>query len=162
MGGPLPRPRPRDALPAHRPPLRRDAEEGALEEVAALAERRLDPALPVMRAHGVRHLIAHIEGRLSLAEAADGQARHPPLRQAPVHLGAASVGGLRLGRAGGGGRDGNARARRRLDLGCAASAAAAFHGPFQPRPRERFSLKIWGIDNRSRRRPAPARLSAKL
>ena len=44
---------------------------GALEEVAALAKRRLDPALPVMRAHGVPHLIAHLEGRLTLAEAAE-------------------------------------------------------------------------------------------
>ena len=44
---------------------------GALEEVAALARRRLDPALPVMRAHGVRHLIDHIEGQLTLAEAAE-------------------------------------------------------------------------------------------
>ena len=44
--------------------------QGALDEVAALMERRLDPALPVMRAHGVPHLIGHIEGRLSLDEAA--------------------------------------------------------------------------------------------
>jgi tRNA dimethylallyltransferase len=44
---------------------------GALDEAAALAERRLDPALPVMRAHGVPHLIAHLEGRLTLAEAAE-------------------------------------------------------------------------------------------
>ena len=44
--------------------------QGALDEVAALAERRLDPALPVMRAHGVPHLIAHLEGRLTLDEAA--------------------------------------------------------------------------------------------
>ena len=43
--------------------------EGALDEVAALAARRLDPALPAMRAHGVPHLIAHLEGRLSLDEA---------------------------------------------------------------------------------------------
>ncbi len=43
---------------------------GALDEVAALMERRLDPALPVMRAHGVPHLVAHLEGRLTLAEAA--------------------------------------------------------------------------------------------
>ncbi len=43
--------------------------DGALDEVAALAARRLDPALPAMRAHGVRHLIAHLEGRLSLDEA---------------------------------------------------------------------------------------------
>ena len=45
-------------------------EAGALDEAAALAARRLDPALPVMRAHGVPHLIAHLEGRMSLAEAA--------------------------------------------------------------------------------------------
>jgi tRNA dimethylallyltransferase len=45
--------------------------EGALDEVAALAKRRLDPALPVMRAHGVRHIIAHLEGRLALAGAAE-------------------------------------------------------------------------------------------
>ena len=43
---------------------------GALDEVAALMQRRLDPALPVMRAHGVPHLIGHIEGRLTLDEAA--------------------------------------------------------------------------------------------
>ena len=43
---------------------------GALQEAAALRMRRLDPALPVMRAHGVRQLIAHLNGGLSLAEAA--------------------------------------------------------------------------------------------
>jgi tRNA dimethylallyltransferase len=43
--------------------------QGALDEVAALLERRLDPALPVMRAHGVPHLAAHLEGRLTLDEA---------------------------------------------------------------------------------------------
>ena len=46
-------------------------DEGALDEVSRLAGRKLDPALPVMRAHGVPHLIAHLEGRLSLAEAAE-------------------------------------------------------------------------------------------
>ncbi len=51
--------------------------EGALDEVAALRERHLDPALPVMRAHGVPHLLAHLEGELSLAEAARlGKATH--------------------------------------------------------------------------------------
>jgi tRNA dimethylallyltransferase len=45
--------------------------EGALDEVAALIKRRLDPALPVMRAHGVKHLVAHLEGRLNLAGAAE-------------------------------------------------------------------------------------------
>jgi tRNA dimethylallyltransferase len=43
---------------------------GALDEVATLMQRRLDPALPVMRAHGVPHLIAYLEGRLKLDEAA--------------------------------------------------------------------------------------------
>lgn len=42
---------------------------GALEEVARLAARELDPALPVMRAHGVPALIAHLRGTLSLDEA---------------------------------------------------------------------------------------------
>jgi tRNA dimethylallyltransferase len=44
--------------------------EGALAEVERLAARKLDPALPVMRAHGVPHLIAHLEGRLTLEAAA--------------------------------------------------------------------------------------------
>jgi tRNA dimethylallyltransferase len=43
---------------------------GALQESAALRERSLDPALPVMRAHGVPHLIAHLNGQISLGEAA--------------------------------------------------------------------------------------------
>lgn len=49
--------------------------EGALAEVEALRARRLDPALPVMRAHGVPGLIAHLDGKAALAEAvAKGQA----------------------------------------------------------------------------------------
>jgi tRNA dimethylallyltransferase len=43
---------------------------GALDEVASLLQRQLDPALPVMRAHGVPHLIAHLEGGMKLDEAA--------------------------------------------------------------------------------------------
>jgi tRNA dimethylallyltransferase len=43
---------------------------GALAEVAALGRRNLDPALPVMHAHGVPHLVAHLNGGLSLEEAA--------------------------------------------------------------------------------------------
>ena len=43
---------------------------GALEEVASLRARRLDPALPVMRAHGVPHLTAYLEGGLAIDEAA--------------------------------------------------------------------------------------------
>jgi tRNA dimethylallyltransferase len=42
---------------------------GALDEVTTLARRGLDPALPVMHAHGVPHLVAHLAGRLSLEEA---------------------------------------------------------------------------------------------
>ena len=41
-------------------------ERGALGEVAALASRRLDPALPVMRAHGVPPLMAHLRGEIAL------------------------------------------------------------------------------------------------
>ncbi|PTM42262.1 tRNA (adenosine(37)-N6)-dimethylallyltransferase MiaA [Bosea sp. 124] len=49
--------------------------QGALDEVAALRERQLDPLLPVMRAHGVPGLIAHLDGSLGLDEAiARGQA----------------------------------------------------------------------------------------
>jgi tRNA dimethylallyltransferase len=45
------------------------AQKGAIEEVAALKARGLDPALPAMRAHGVPHLIAWLDGRLTLEEA---------------------------------------------------------------------------------------------
>jgi tRNA dimethylallyltransferase len=43
---------------------------GALEEVAALAARGLDPLLPAMKAHGVPALIRHLQGEVSLEEAA--------------------------------------------------------------------------------------------
>ena len=50
-------------------------EAGALDEVRALAARGLDPALPVMRAHGVPALLAHLRGEIALEEAiAAGQA----------------------------------------------------------------------------------------
>lgn len=49
--------------------------EGALDEVRALATRGLDPALPIMRAHGVPALMAHLRGEITLTEAiASGQA----------------------------------------------------------------------------------------
>ena len=48
---------------------------GALVEIEALGRRTLDPALPVMRAHGVPALLAHLRGALTLEEAiARGQA----------------------------------------------------------------------------------------
>lgn len=43
---------------------------GALEEVARLARRGLDPLLPAMKAHGVPWLIQHLAGAMSLDEAA--------------------------------------------------------------------------------------------
>jgi tRNA dimethylallyltransferase len=43
---------------------------GAIDEVAALASRKLDPLLPAMKAHGVPALIRHLEGEVSLEEAA--------------------------------------------------------------------------------------------
>jgi tRNA dimethylallyltransferase len=48
---------------------------GALEEVAALAARGLDPALPAMKAHGVPWLIRHLAGEIDLAQAAAGGVR---------------------------------------------------------------------------------------
>jgi tRNA dimethylallyltransferase len=48
---------------------------GARDEVRALAERRLDPALPAMKAHGVPWLIRHLEGEITLTEAALGGVR---------------------------------------------------------------------------------------
>ncbi|MGH6835444.1 MAG: tRNA (adenosine(37)-N6)-dimethylallyltransferase MiaA [Methylocella sp.] len=60
-------------------------EAGALQEAARLRERRLDPALPVMRAHGVPHLIAHLNGKMSLAEAAN-QAKRDTARYAKRQL----------------------------------------------------------------------------
>jgi tRNA dimethylallyltransferase len=44
-------------------------ETGAIEEVRALHARALDPELPAMKAVGVREIIAHREGRATLAEA---------------------------------------------------------------------------------------------
>jgi tRNA dimethylallyltransferase len=43
---------------------------GALDEVRALAARRLDPLLPAMKAHGIPWLIRHLAGEISLAVAA--------------------------------------------------------------------------------------------
>jgi tRNA dimethylallyltransferase len=43
---------------------------GALNEVAALAARHLDPLLPAMKAHGVPALIRHLCGEITLDEAA--------------------------------------------------------------------------------------------
>lgn len=42
---------------------------GALDEVRALLARRLDPALPAMRAHGAPHLMAFLNGEASREEA---------------------------------------------------------------------------------------------
>ncbi len=57
---------------------------GALEEVAALAARQLDPLLPAMKAHGVPALIRHLKGEISGDEASEiGRAdtRHYAKRQ---------------------------------------------------------------------------------
>lgn len=48
---------------------------GALEEVRALAALGLSSELPVMRALGVAPLLAHLAGKLSLAEAAEAAKR---------------------------------------------------------------------------------------
>jgi tRNA dimethylallyltransferase len=44
----------------------------ALDEVRALAARKLDPLLPAMKAHGVPWLIRHLNGEIPLDEAAAG------------------------------------------------------------------------------------------
>ncbi len=47
-------------------------DDGALDEVRALAARQLNPLLPAMKAHGVPWLIRHLKGEISLDEAAAG------------------------------------------------------------------------------------------
>lgn len=57
---------------------------GAIEEVRALAARRLDPLLPAMKAHGVPGLIRYLHGEITLKEAIEkGQqdTRHYAKRQ---------------------------------------------------------------------------------
>lgn len=44
--------------------------EGALDEVKALEDRKLDPRMPAMKAHGVPWLIKYLNGEMSLEEAA--------------------------------------------------------------------------------------------
>jgi tRNA dimethylallyltransferase len=46
-------------------------DQGALDEVRAFAARKLDPALPAVKAHGNPALAAHLRGEMSLAEAAE-------------------------------------------------------------------------------------------
>jgi tRNA dimethylallyltransferase len=46
-------------------------EAGALDEVATLDRRGLDPSLPVMRALGVPQLLRHLKGEIDLAAAAE-------------------------------------------------------------------------------------------
>jgi tRNA dimethylallyltransferase len=48
---------------------------GALDEVGALGRRKLDPALPAMKAHGVPWLLRHLDGEIDLAAAVDGAKR---------------------------------------------------------------------------------------
>ena len=47
-------------------------EAGALDEVKAIAARKLDPSLPAMKAHGVPWLIRYLAGDISLDQAAAG------------------------------------------------------------------------------------------
>jgi tRNA dimethylallyltransferase len=44
----------------------------ALEEVRRLAQRKLDPTLPAMKAHGVPWLIRHLDGEISREDAVAG------------------------------------------------------------------------------------------
>jgi tRNA dimethylallyltransferase len=59
-------------------------EAGALDEARALGSRGLDPLLPVMRAHGVPHLLSFFDGHMSLDEAIErgkSDTRHYAKRQ---------------------------------------------------------------------------------
>ncbi len=51
---------------------------GALDEVRALAARKLNPSLPAMKAHGVPWLIRHLNGEIALAAAIE----HAKLKRA--------------------------------------------------------------------------------
>ena len=76
---------------------------GALDEVEALAARKLDPLLPAMKAHGVPALIRYLAGEITReAGRRNRPRRYPPLRQAAVHLVPAPTAGVRVGGAGGG------------------------------------------------------------
>ena len=61
------------------------ARAGALEEVRTLMDRGLDPALPAMKAVGVRELARHLDGELSL-EAAVALAQQETRRYAKRQL----------------------------------------------------------------------------
>lgn len=49
--------------------------QGGLEEARAIASRRLDPALPAMKAVGLRPLLRHVVGEISLMDACDAAKR---------------------------------------------------------------------------------------
>ncbi len=59
-------------------------EQGALEEVRALMRQSIPPAHPILRAHGVPELVAHLEGRMTYDDAisrAQLNTRHYAKRQ---------------------------------------------------------------------------------
>jgi tRNA dimethylallyltransferase len=60
-------------------------EQGALDEVAAMERRGLDPALPALKAVGYREFAAHLRGELSLDQALDA-ARQETRRYAKRQL----------------------------------------------------------------------------
>ena len=66
----LPRGRARGAESAHRCALRCHARSWRVARGGSAPRAAPRPALPLMRAHGVPHLIAHLDGDISLAEAA--------------------------------------------------------------------------------------------
>ena len=59
-------------------------EEGALDEVGALVARKLEPALPVMKALGVRQIAAYLKSELAfdlMLESIAQDTRHYAKRQ---------------------------------------------------------------------------------
>lgn len=49
---------------------------GAIDEVAEFKARKLDPTLPLMRAHGVPEFIAYLDGKMTLEDAIDKAKQH--------------------------------------------------------------------------------------
>ena len=60
---------------------------GGLDEARYLRSLGLSPDLPAMKAIGLRELISHLDGDISLDQShRAGHARNPPFRQTPIYM----------------------------------------------------------------------------
>ena len=148
----------RPATHASRRGSRRCCARARSRKSRALTRRGLDPALPVMRAHGVPHLIAHLARRAVARRGRRARrARHPPLRQAAIHLGAPSNAGFRLGRAR------RPPKRRRAARSASADAAAAinlFHAREKDAARKALARRRPRRASRASARKSPSTTAA--